>query len=298
MSETALSFLRGFTATAVDRYLFLFNYLRERALSPQRAEINGSKHILVSSPGIGGGLRIERVLLAHYDRADGSPGANDNAAAVFQLICAAELLRKENLDSWLIVFTDKEESAPGRGVRTQGSFGLAEGFKSIGIAGADFYIFDACGRGDTVIVSTTVDALLADHAVDGNEAVDRARRRARELRMRALEAGSSVWGGKILLSPTPFSDDAGFLAAGLPAQTITLLPEREAAAVVRRLRSQPDRVHALINEAAKISLGEKAYRALLPETWKALHGRSDCVDALTLDSFPLMTRLAVRLARS
>jgi hypothetical protein len=34
----------------------------------------------------------------------------------------------------------------------------------------------------------------------------------------------------LALPPTPFSDDAGFLRAGLAAQTITVLPAKEAAA--------------------------------------------------------------------
>jgi Iap family predicted aminopeptidase len=295
--EDALPFLRSFTEPGVDRYLFLLAYLNDRGFSPHSVELDGCRHIVLR-PDAGGGTNIDRVLLAHHDRAAGSPGANDNAAAVFQLMNAAAELRKEAADSWLIVFTDKEEAAAGSGGRGQGSFGLAEGFKSIGLAGADFYIFDACGRGDTVIVSTTVDELLAAHADLGSAAAEAARRRARELRLRALEAGRAAAGGKVLLSPTPFSDDAGFLAAGIPAQTITLLPEAEAASVVRRLRAQPDRIRALIDQAARTSLGERAYRALLPETWKSLHGQADRVEALNLDAFPLMTRLAVRLART
>ena len=236
----------AFLEPSCDRFGVLFAHLAERGLCPTAAEIAGSRHIVLApgrtpfqaKPGI--------VLAAHYDRAPGSPGANDNSAAVFQLAAAAARLRESGTDGWLVVFTDREEAASGEGARGQGAYALAEGFKAIGLADARFFIFDACGRGDTIIVSTTVEALASG--------TGQTKRAARDLRLLALETGRSSAGGRILLAPTPFSDDAGFLAAGLAAQTITLLPAKEAAALAGTLRNKPEYAAALINKKARDSI--------------------------------------------
>jgi hypothetical protein len=136
---------RTFLEPGTDRFGFLLAHLRERRLSPSTVELAGSRHIVVASgrPAVPSKPRI--VLAAHYDRAPGSPGANDNSAAVFQLAEAAARLRADGTDSWLVVFTDREEAACGRGASGQGAYALAEGFKAIA-GGARFFIFDACGR--------------------------------------------------------------------------------------------------------------------------------------------------------
>jgi hypothetical protein len=282
---------RTFLEPGTDRFGFLLAHLRERRLSPSTVELAGSRHIVVASgrPAVPSKPRI--VLAAHYDRAPGSPGANDNSAAVFQLAEAAARLRADGTDSWLVVFTDREEAACGRGARGQGAYALAEGFKAIGLAEARFFIFDACGRGDTIIVSTTVGQLAADADADATG------REARELRIRALETGRVAARGRILLAPTPFSDDAGFLAAGLAAQTITLLPAGEAAALARRLRTKPEYASALINKKARDSVEPRAYRSFMPATWKNLHGASDDATSLSPSSFALMERFACSLVR-
>jgi hypothetical protein len=279
----------AFLEPSCDRFAVLFSYLAELGLAPSAAEIAGSRHIVAapgrtpfpSKPGI--------VLAAHYDRAPGSPGANDNSAAVFQLAAAARRLREAGVDGWLVVFTDREEAASGSGARGQGAYSLAEGFKAIGLGDARFFIFDACGRGDTIIVSTTVEALAED--------TGQTRRAARDLRTLALETGRTAAGGRILLAPTPFSDDAGFLAAGLAAQTITLLPAREAAALAGALRHRPEYAAALINKKARDSIEPRAYGAFMPATWKELHGEADCADSLSPSAFPLMERFAAELVR-
>ncbi len=276
-----------FLAPDADRFSLLFGMLKNAGLEPAAAEIAGSRHIVLAPRGRAPGRpKKAQVLLAHYDRARGTPGANDNSAAVFQLAAAAR--RLGDADGWLIVFTDREEAASADGARGQGAYALAEGFKAIGLGDSDFFIFDACGRGDTIIVSTTVDALA--------QGADATRRRARDLRLRALEAGRIAAGGRILLAPTPFSDDAGFLAAGLAAQTITVLSSAEAAALARALRSKQELALALVDRSAREVVPPKALDAFMPETWKALHGPRDRADSLTPSAFPIMERFARALA--
>jgi hypothetical protein len=89
------------------------------------------------------------VLVAHYDRAADSPGANDNSAAVFLLIETALKLRQKKVTDWMIIFTDKVELTAGEGLTRQGSYALAAGLRQAGLGGGRFFIFDACGTGDT-----------------------------------------------------------------------------------------------------------------------------------------------------
>lgn len=287
MSDALPQSFLDFIAPGNDRFERLFALLRDRGLSPGTVELAGSRHLIVTPKGTMAAGR-QTVLVAHYDRAPGSPGANDNSAAVFQLMEAAFRLRAEGTDGWLIVFTDREESAGECGARGQGAYALAEGFKAIGLAESRFFIFDACGRGDTIIVSTTMDTLAGE--------AEQLRKNARDLRLRALETGRLSSGGRIMLAPTPFSDDAGFLAAGITAQTITLLPENEACLLARSFRNKKDYAASLINRKAREGLEPEAYRAIVPETWKSLHGAADDSGSLSLGSFPLMERFAHDLA--
>lgn len=279
----------AFLEPRADRFGVLFALLSDRGLFPATAEIAGSRHIVVAPERTPYAAKPSIVLVAHYDRAPDSPGANDNSAAVFQLAAAAARLRDCGVDGWLIVFTDREESASGEGARGQGAYALAEGFKAIGLAEARFFIFDACGRGDTIIVSTTVETLALEKGAT--------KRNARDLRRLALETGRTAAGGRILLAPTPFSDDAGFLAAGVAAQTITLLPAKEAAALAGALRNKPEYAASLINKKARDSLEPRAYRAFMPPTWIKLHGADDDASSLSPSAFALMERFAEGLIR-
>ncbi|GHU97729.1 hypothetical protein FACS189483_04570 [Spirochaetia bacterium] len=77
-----------FIAPGADRYGLLCSLLADQGLNFRPVDIAGNRHLFVNpgfSPPGGNGV----VLVAHYDRAADSPGANDNSAAVFQLIEAA-----------------------------------------------------------------------------------------------------------------------------------------------------------------------------------------------------------------
>jgi len=212
------------------------------------------------------------VLVAHYDCVTGSPGANDNGAAVLQLIMAAKMLLKAQIPNWYILFTDKEERTQGSTLDSQGSYFIAHGFKTIGFDKAHCYIFDACGRGNTLIFSTALEELAKGPLSEA--LVDRIMQ-TRKLRMYGLEVARSIPIRKVQLLPTPFSDDLGFLYAGLTAQTITLLPEDE----------------------AQVLLQHRQNHGPLPAvpTWRLMNSPHDRRETLTTEGFSMIPSFAFAL---
>lgn len=226
------------------------------------------------------------VLTAHYDRVPDSPGANDNSAAVFLLLKAALALNRQRIDQWIIIFTDKEELQNGEGIGEQGSFSLAEKFRLWGLAKARIFSFDACGAGDTFVFSTTPGYLLGKNK---NPGFRRASQTISLLQETALAAARRLRFSKVLSVPTPFSDDAGFLKGGIPAQTVTMLPASEAGPYATLLRNIPDFADAIINGSAD--------RRLIPETWRCLNGPADTHLRLTPEHYDDVVRFAVELCR-
>ncbi|MDR2019758.1 MAG: M28 family peptidase [Treponema sp.] len=285
----------SFIAPGADRFLLLRDLLAKLGLHFSVIPLAGNRHFFIgpesaaSLPGQGKNrpaLRGRTVLAAHYDRAAASPGANDNSAAVFMLIETALKLREAENRNWLVIFTDKEELGRDEGIRDQGSYSLAAGLKKLGLR--ELFIFDACGAGDTLIISTAADHLMKDEAGPG---IARARRQVRNLRNRALETARNLLMEKVLLLPTPFSDDAGLLRAGLPAQTITVLPAKEAAAFAALLRKDPGIAAALLSREARDSRGPR----LIPETWRSLNGPGDSPLRLTPQHYRGVVRFALAL---
>jgi hypothetical protein len=262
--------------------------------------IEGNRHIFVFPPGhkvkpsAGGAFPFRGkspvILVAHYDRVAGSPGANDNSAAVFQLLKTADTLGGRGEDYWIIIFTDKEELAKGEGIEDQGSFSLAEKLRAWGLGDSRVFSFDACGAGDTFIISSTTDYILRN---DERPGIRKARQLIQNLRTHALDTANFLRLSRVLSVPTPFSDDAGFLRAGLPAQTITMLPQKESSPYASLLRNRPD-FAGLVIAGGKIS---GADRLLVPETWRSLNGPSDSHLRLTPQFYSKIVRFAVELCR-
>ena len=280
-----------FLEAGIDRHDVLITLLEDLAarsgLHLGSVSLAGSRHIILApghQAGNTGGRRC--VCIAHYDRHGDSPGANDNSAAVFQLAEAARQLGNAKMGGWTIVFTDREEAAGCEGAHGQGACGLAKALESILPDTTDVFIFDACGRGDTLILSTTIDRLLADERVP---ALDKTRSRLHQLRRRALDAAAGIAGQERFLAPTPFSDDAGFLAAGVLAQTITLLPSDEA----QHLLAGAGRKREL--RTALIARDEGDHTSAVPHTWKLFHSPQDNLESLTSSSFARMVRFQVAL---
>ncbi|HCC38186.1 MAG TPA: hypothetical protein DEQ14_11580 [Treponema sp.] len=285
-----------FIAPEADRYQIITELLDELTLNSLVISIEEKRHFFVFPKGFT--LTSQKsfpfsgqspvILVAHYDRAEGSSGANDNSAAVFQLLKAATRLESQGADYWLIIFTDKEELRTGESIREQGAFSLAEKLRDWGLGNARIFIFDACGTGDTFIFSKTTDYLLGQ---DERRASIKAKQLINGLQNHALDTARFLRLSRILVAPTPFSDDAGFLRAGIPAQTITMLPTREAAPYASLLRNRPLFAELLIYGEAQNGND----RLLIPETWRCLNGPSDSHLRLTPEHYDKVSRFAAEL---
>lgn len=296
LSEVPYGCFKEFIAPGTDRFAFLNALLDKLALRSSILTLSGNRHFMVfphrEEPGSPSGTgAAPLVLVAHYDRAADSPGANDNSAAVFLLLETAIKLGQKKATDWMIIFTDKEELTGDEGIKSQGSYTLAAGLRQAGLGGGRFFIFDACGTGDTLIISTTADHLIKNERGPG---IIKTKQAVQRLRNLALETARELHLDKALLLPTPFSDDAGFLRAGIPAQTITVLPGSEAGPFISLLRNKPGLAQALINREAR-----KNYDPLLiPETWRCLNGPKDSRRRLTPEHFSQVVRFACALSKN
>ncbi|MDR2068814.1 MAG: Zn-dependent exopeptidase M28 [Spirochaetaceae bacterium] len=302
LSEVPYRYFKDFIAPETDRFAFLSALLDKLSLRRSTLAIAGNRHFMVfpaqegqvspkgqNSP-VFQASPVPIVLVAHYDRATDSPGANDNSAAVFLLIETAMKLRQKKDKNWIIIFTDKEELTQDEGIKRQGAYTLAMGLRQAGLGGGRFFIFDACGTGDTLIISTTADHLMKNEKGMG---IIKTRQAVQQLRNLALETTRELQMDKVLLLPTPFSDDAGFLRAGIPAQTITVLPGKEAGPFISLLRNKPGLDQALVNREI-----QKNYdRHLIPETWRCLNSPADSYPRLTPEHFSRVVRFACALSK-
>jgi len=289
-----------FIAANADRYTILLKCIESLNLKSTVISIEEKRHIFIFPPKqknlrTSGSLfpfsgLNPYLLCAHYDRVAGSPGANDNSIAVFHLLTAAYYLSLRGTDHWIIVFTDKEEIRPGERLEEQGSYSLAVKLKSWGLEKARIYNFDVCGAGNSFIISTTTDNILK---TSDNPNIINVRNSIRNLRDHALETANNLRLNKVLLAPTLFSDDIGFLRAGLAAQTITILPENEADQFETLIRSRPEFADLIISGKVK---EQNEYRRL-PETWRVLNGPGDIPSRLTPEFFDLFVNFVLLIVR-
>ena len=290
-----------FIAPDADRYNVLSHHIAKLGLNSVVITVKDNRHFFIFphgrniKPQSGGSFPFRGkspvVLTAHYDRVPDSPGANDNSAAVFQLLKTALLLNEQNVDNWIIIFTDKEELLKGEGIQEQGSYSLAEKMRLWGFDKARIFNFDACGTGDTFVLSSTTDYLLNKNMKPGFRHVSQT---LGILRNVAFEIARQLRISKILAVPTPFSDDAGFLKGGIPVQTITMLPSSEAVPYASLLRNSPGIVDLIIAGTIKNS----AIQQLIPETWRCLNSPMDSHVRLTPEHYDRIVSFAVELCKS
>ncbi len=282
--------LYEFTATDCDRAAFIQNYLEKHNVKTTIIPIDGKRHIYVNFPAsyYNPTFKIKTVLV-HYDRVARSPGANDNSAAVFQVMdWAVRMCSTPAVYNVRIFFTDGEEMGDGGGVKSQGAFGIATLFKKLGITGDDVYVFDACGRGDIPVIAKTVLDIGVAPAF---------RARFNSLYERTQNLVRNAAARKWLILPVAYSDNAGFLACGIPAVAITMLPAEEADSYGKNLILHKGLERLVTNppSAEKLQALEAAknfdYRQLLPQTWQMFHTRQDTVGNLTPESFMIMARI-------
>ena len=265
------SSFKEFIAPDCDRATFIQNYLKSAGLEAPVLQMEGKKHIYVKFPQLqyNPAFRIKTVI-AHYDRFPGSPGANDNSAAVFCLMEWAAKLAKSAVVSTSsttaqfhnirLIFTDGEELGAAGGVAEQGAFPLAQVFRRLGITNDDIFVFDCMGRGDVPILTQTI--LPRKAPVRFVKDFTALEQRAATL----LQASAN---GRWFCLPCNYSDNASFIANGIPAVAITMLPSAEVTAATR---------------------GET------PLTWQLLHTAGDNLASLTPQSFEIFHNILNNLA--
>jgi len=288
-----------FIALKADRYKALLLTTEKLGLNTTVISISGNRHFLIFPPGqkIRPAVNVfpfagqsPNILVAHYDRVEGSPGANDNSIAVFHLLRVALIFAEQNIDNWIIIFTDKEELVSGENFESQGSFTLAQKLKTWGFEKAKIFNFDACGTGDTFILSTITDLVLGNN---DRPNIQKLKEGISQLKNRALEITHNLRFDKVLLAPTPFCDDMGFLRAGFAAQTITMLPSEEASQFEEILRKYPEFSNLLVSGEIKKS----SFIRLLPQTWKNMNTPADTLERLTPQFFEQIINFIVELCK-
>ena len=281
------SSFNDFIAPDCNRAAFIQNYLKIAGLEAPILQMEGKNHIYVKFPQAqyNPTFRIKTVI-AHYDRFPGSPGANDNSAAVFCLLeWAAKLAaipvvecprsggientadfgsfpaaRSKLFHNIRLIFTDGEELGAAGGVAEQGAFPLAQVFRRLGITNDDIFVFDCMGRGDVPILTQTI---LPP------KAPERFVKDFSALEQRAANLLQASANGRWFSLPCNYSDNASFIANGIPAVAITMLPSAEVTAATR---------------------GET------PLTWQLLHTAGDNLASLTPQSFEIFHNILNNLA--
>lgn len=261
---TIPSEFNDFIAADCDRAAFIQNYLNRAGLEAPVLQMEGKNHIYVKFPQsqYNSMFRIKTVI-AHYDRFPGSPGANDNSAAVFCLLeWAIKLARLAQplFHNNRLIFTDGEELGAAGGVAEQGAFPLAQVFRRLGITNDDIFVFDCMGRGDVPILTQTIlpPKIPASFVKDFSA-----------LEQRAATLLQTSANGRWFCLPCNYSDNASFIANGIPAVAITMLPSVEVTAATQ---------------------GQQ------PQTWQLLHTPGDNLASLTPKSFEIFHNILNNLA--
>ena len=260
MSFLSKDFL-DFIKPDCNRLNFIQNFLKQNDVETAVIPLEGKKHIYVKFPqNQYNPLFNIKTVVAHYDRFENSPGANDNSAAVYMLMLwAVKLSRQYDFHNVRLIFTDGEEACPD-GVTSQGAFAIASLFKKLDIKD-DIFVFDCMGCGDVPVLCENKISQKA-----GNAFI----KKLTALENKAQRIIRTAGNGKWFCLPCNYSDNASFIAQGIPAVAITILPSSEVSDVLK-------------NQT--------------PKTWKNLHTQNDNIENLWESSFSLSMKIFDLLAQ-
>lgn len=224
--------------------------------------------------------KANKIITAHYDRVPGTPGANDNTAAVVQLLRLAEsLTNKGDWKNTAILLTDLEEFQFRRRNSKQGAFGPALHF-----AKQDpipwIFVFDMCGIGDTIVLSKTWEQTLG------------IRSPWTERRM-ILQNALTESPVPAISRPLPYSDDLAFAQAGIYSFLFSLLPQDELDHLERWKKhwKMSRIIPSTYREYQKL---EKMHQSkYLPPSWRVNHTTRDSVSTIWPDSFDIMEKFLI-----
>ena len=287
-----------YIASDCDRLSFLQNYLSERGVSSSVIPLGEKKHLYVNFPSTAYNPMFKiKTIISHYDRVAGSPGANDNSLANFALAdFASTLCKSRQVHNVRIFFTDGEELGA-EGVSSQGAFALADLFRKLGIVNDDVYVFDACGRGEVAILARAG----LDSKITGNF-----RKKFLDLYERTQNLLRKSMPNSWMTLPVPYSDNAGFLACGIPAVAITFLPKDEVSFYYSNLMADKNLEKAVMNcridsepkNATDLSIQKFKYIEKMPKTWRLFHTEYDNYLSLTSESYVLIKKILMQIAEA
>ena len=95
-----------------------------------------------------------------------------------------------------------------------------------GITKDDVYTIDSCGRGEVLVISST----------GKDSASKELANRFKVLYENTIQLAKKTCKESWITIPVPYGDNAGFMALGIPAVAITLLPKDEATSYMRELQ--------------------------------------------------------------
>jgi len=328
-----------FTSQKCNRFAFLQQWMQMLDIPFSVVSIGNLNHLFVEFPEhFYTPFFRTKTVIVHFDRAtldsqlsdtDFNPGANDNSAAVYQvLLWVKRLLNKtvtsnstaktdtqlsKNLQYNIrVVFSDGEELAG----KNAGSFGLAKYFIEHHLAGNgtsealynDIYVLDGCGRGDILTVSTAGKFLKTSSFF-----LKRFNNLYNTCCNLCRLSNPETW----VTLPIPYGDNAGFIANGIPAIMLTVLPKDEATNYLKHLQIDKDFSRAVMNHEISMhgsgmrpeslkklqKLGDDPAKALLlseklPKTWRIMHTEFDTISTLNEEAFTVMSRFLDALALS
>jgi len=257
-----------FIAPRAERLVALAGLLAARDLPYSVLRTGAARHVAVR---LGTGAP-RLIMMAHYDRADGSLGVLDNSCACLELADFAQRVSRmpPPVPSILVVFSDLEE-APGAGrAADQGALALARailGSQAASDSPPPVLVLDVTGRGDRLLLSKAATDLL-ERAGRG---ASRAARAQQSIASLCREAARQAGLAEPLSLPLPWSDDLGLSLGGLGALTMSLLPEDEA-------------------------LSLAAAPGTVPRTWTFLHSPEDRIDMVESSALGLMAAFLDKMA--
>jgi hypothetical protein len=288
--------LNEFCAPRCDRFAYLKSYLEEYRIPFSVSPLDNSKFIIIKyKPENYSGDYYLKILIAHYDRKEDTPGANDNSAAVFQLLTLARFLaareiRKHNVQ---IILSDQEETSSSRHYHEQGTYKLGKGLRELNVSNCVFFNFDMCGSGDTLILSEAGEMLLESRRKTNTKVYAG----MKSLRVYTESLLESIKQGRYLALRTPFSDNLGLILQGYPTMQICVLPHEEACRYRNHLSALKKHMKSIKGRMDKAGsqLIKQKYRAMQPLTWRMRHTPDDTVERLSPEAFKLMGILLKKL---
>lgn len=271
---------KEFLEPQTDRTEWIQKKLLDSGIDSYVLKLGEQKHIYVKFPlSSYNPLFKIKTILVHYDRI--GIGANDNSAAVYQVIKWAQKLNTQlDFHNIRIIFTDGEEIGfDSENKNFQGALGIASIFKRLGLTNDGIYAIDSCGRGDVLVVSST----------GKNSGSKDFTKKFNNLYENTIELAKKSCPEKWVTIPVPYSDNASFVAMGIPAIAITLLPKTEATDYMRELQKNHNLNSEIINRSEES-------KEILPLTWKMMHTDQDNVENLTEESWSVMEKFLDALA--